>query len=89
MSIYINCDIITNIIKYIYALFMTVFLVPIAPCVNAQSTVYEFGNALNNTTSEMGESISNATQTEPSIGDALTTSSSISNSSSSQETEAR
>jgi hypothetical protein len=65
--------------KYIYTFFMTVFLIPLIQCVNAQSTVNEFGGALNNISSEVGESISNATQTAPSIGDALTTSNSISN----------
>ena len=46
---------------------------------SAQSTVNEFGDALNTTTNEIGESISNVTQPTPSIGDALTESSSISN----------
>jgi len=60
---------------------MSIFLVPITQCVNAQSTVNEFGDALSNTTKEIGESLNNATQTTPSIGDALTKSSSISNNS--------
>jgi predicted PurR-regulated permease PerM len=74
--------------QYNYTFLMTVFLVSLIPCVSAQSTVNEFGDALNTTTSEIGESISNVTQPTPSIGDALTESSSISNTSSGQETEA-
>jgi hypothetical protein len=54
--------------------------------VNAPLTGNGFNDALNNASSEIEDYLSNTTQTAPSIGDALTTSSSISDDNSSQET---
>jgi hypothetical protein len=67
--------------QYLYAFFVTVLLVPFAQSVMMTQTITdnEFGNALFNLSTEMKGFISNATETTPSIGDAMTTSSSISN----------
>ncbi|WP_148687560.1 hypothetical protein [Candidatus Nitrosocosmicus hydrocola] len=70
--------------KYIFTLFITVFLAHLIQIVNAQPTGNRFVDALDTMSNEIGESINNTTQTAPSIGDALNASSSISNTTSDQ-----
>lgn len=71
---------IINLMQYLYTFFITVLLVPFAQSVMTHTiTDNEFGNAIINISTEMEGFVSNATETTPSIGDAMTTSSSISN----------
>ncbi|MGD9673042.1 MAG: hypothetical protein AB7U98_06130 [Candidatus Nitrosocosmicus sp.] len=65
--------------KYIYLIFISFFLAFLTQLINANATSNRFDYALKNMSTEIEDSLFNVTQPSHSIGDALTTSSLISN----------